>query len=393
MAHHRGAHAWQELLVSILIAARSSTCSRGAASAVQGGTPNERDMTEQPPPAASPPPASPPAAPPPPASPPAAPPPPSPPPAAQSSSGPPAPAPRLTVLTARQAWQDGAEAEKDRLCDAWIRQAEEIAEAEKNGEDRTYVACARIAGLIAAVDAALAPGGLDAALAGPDFTRRFISPALEVVGDWASIALWAAKNCGPAEAQVGRAKAALSTAVATMRGLADKAALAPSIGRTAEDDEGYWGPLDAALRTAKTALEDLCPRMASVRNAATTCGQAKDYGAERCLLLADNGQIRALAMRTIGVTLHVHDLTVEPRALQDKVRGLGGALMEYLIREAAARNLRITLLPIGDLAKAIYTTMGFAPQASGDDWELTRPGQLKYLATHRVFAGSVIAAG
>lgn len=229
------------------------------------------------------------------------------------------------------------------------------------------------------------PGG---ALSGPDFNARLSGPALAILSSGKELSLWGTKQGEVPEVQAAVARKILAAAAETVQGLAVKAAEAAFVGATDEDDVQYWQPLDTALGQAEDGLAILCPRMMNVRNAATTAGQAKDYLAIRCLVLTDNGKIKALAMRTISNTLQVHDITVEPRALQEKAKGLGSALMEYIVREAAARGLKVTLLPIGDIAKAIYATMGFAaPDQGGSDWEMTKPAQQKYLAKHQVFGG------
>lgn len=290
------------------------------------------------------------------------------------------------MLTAQRAWPKGPETAKNALCDAWIKQSAEIEEAEKDGQEGPYVAWRGIRRLRADAVVAVAAAGEPDGLTGQDFGTRLTAPALAILGRAGVFALWAAKNTKTPKERIGEARQTLAAAAATMQGLAAKAATAASIGVTEDDGNQYWQPFDTAMGSAEEALTFLCPRMMNVRNAATICGQAKDQFEEHCLVLTDNGVIRALAMRTAtaGVSMQVHDIIVEPRALQQGADGLGGMLLEYIIREAASQKLTVTLLPVSELAKAIYTSMGFAPVKGGSAWYLADPE--KYLKKHQVFA-------
>lgn len=286
-------------------------------------------------------------------------------------------------------WPGRADAEKNKLCDAWTAQSAEIEKAERNGNDKAYVAWAGLTAVLDAVSTAYrAAGEQGGELAGIEFEGRLVLPAVKILSGWDALVKWSIKNSGVEGDEVGLVKGPLAEAAAAVQALAKKDfAVVGPIGRGDAFDEEYWGVLDGALRAAIAALATLCPRMMSVRNAGTTSAEARKISADRCLLLLDGSDIRALAMRALGGTLHVDEITVEPRCLAERVTGLGGKLMEYLIREAyAARSgggVSVTLLPIGDLAKKYYTKMGFTPD--DDVWIMTRPAQQKYLATHTVF--------
>jgi hypothetical protein len=296
------------------------------------------------------------------------------------------------VRPAGEVWPGRADAGKNGLCRAWVAQSAGIEEAEKAGGDKAYVAWAGLTAALNAVSAAYAaagePGG---ELAGPAFGARLAGPALAILSGWESLVAWAIKNSGAPAEEVRLAREPLAGAAGAVQALArrDFTETGP-IGRGDAFDEEYWGALDGALRTAIGAVATLCPRMMSVRNAATISGEASKISADRCLLLLDGPDIKALAMRALEGTLHIDEITVEPRSLAGKVTGLGGKLMEYLIREAhAARSgtgVSITLLPVGDLAKKYYTTMGFTP--GGDIWVMTRPAQQAYLRTHTEFGAA-----
>lgn len=229
------------------------------------------------------------------------------------------------------------------------------------------------------------------ALPGPAFAARLVVPALAILSGWESLVTWAIKNSGAPAEEVGLARAPLAGAAGAVQALARRDfTVTGTIGRGDDYDGEYWGALDGALRTAIGAAATLCPRMMSVRNAATISGQAGKISADRCLLLFDGPAIKALAMRALEGTLHIDEITVEPRSLAGQVTGLGGKLMEYLIREAhAARSgagVSITLMPVGDLAGKYYRKMGFTP--GGDTWIMTRPAQQAYLRTHTEFGAA-----
>jgi len=295
---------------------------------------------------------------------------------------------RFAVQTARTAWPEGPDAGKNALCEAWIAQASEIEKAElESGADRTYVAWASIAALNKDAEAAYRkagdPGG---APAGSAFAALFVGPAAKILGDPAALVLWAIKHAGLAKEDGDPAKAALAIAAGPVLDLAKKdLGSIPAVRR--EEEEAHWVSLLTGLQKSMEVLETLCPRMMSVRNAAKTCGLARERAADGCIVLLDGGKIKALATRTLGAGLTIHEITVEPQALRDKVRGIGGTLMEYLIREAAAAKsgagVNVTLLPIGHLAMTFYRTMGFEP--AEPDWVMNAKARQEYLKKHREF--------
>lgn len=313
----------------------------------------------------------------------------------------PAPGSHFIVRTARMAWPGGPEAGKNALCDEWIKEASAIGDEERRqGADRAYVAWASITGLYSdvcnAYQALGGPGGL--ALDGPTFAARFVRPAQEVLSGSDMLALWVIKHpeiSGAPEGVAQKVRAALAGAARPVLDLAQKDfSSVPAVGREDAQETQYWSPLTTGLQQSGELLAALCPRMMNVRNAATTCGLARRQDADACIVLYDGQEIRALASRTVGPVLDIHQITVRPRSLQQGVKGIGGVLMEYLIREAAAANsgagVSVTLEPIGDLAKEIYAKMGFTP--GQDRWVMGKPAQQKYLITHTVFKASFKAA-
>jgi hypothetical protein len=160
-----------------------------------------------------------------------------------------------------------------------------------------------------------------------------------------------------------------------------------------EDDHAgtYWDPVMKILARSGTTLIMLGSRMTGVHNVATICGLAQQRDADACLLLCEGERIRALAMRTLGPQYQeVHEITVDPRALQAGERGLGGTLMEYLVREAATAHsdagVPIRLYPVDGVATTIYSAMGFT--AAGDYWVMRQQAQQDYLRKRAKSAAS-----
>ncbi len=302
---------------------------------------------------------------------------------------------RFTVQTAKEAWPDDPNAGKNALCNKWIAQASQIEETEiKSGADQVYVAWAAMDKLnkdaMAAYKAAREPEGVPA---GPVFASRFVQPALEVLRNGEQFTSLASKDTGVTKDEVNQACQVLTNAAASVLGLAkmDLASVL-AVSREDEPEEKYWIPLLTALNDSVGVLEPLCPRMTGVRNAAKTCGLALARDAAGCTVLRDRGEIKALAMWSLAGSLVIDEITVEPESLQRQVKGIGGALMEYLIREAAKANsgtgVNLTLLPIGQLAKKIYKAMGFEPTVPGNEdstWAMKKPAQQAYLKKHHEF--------
>ena len=302
---------------------------------------------------------------------------------------------RFTVQTAKEAWPDDSNAGKNALCDKWIAQASQSEEAElKSGADHVYVAWTTIAMLnkeaMAAYQAAREPEGVPA---GSVFASRFVLPAFKVLRGAGQLTSLASTDRGVTKDEVIQATKVLTNAAASMLGLTKMDLTSVlAISREDEPEEKYWIPLLTALSDSAGVLETLCPRMAGVRNAATTCGLALNRDAAGCTLLRDGGEIKALAMWSLGATLGIDEITVEPESLQKQMKGIGGALMEYLIREAAKADsgagVNLTLLPIGRLAKKIYKAMGFEPAVPGNQdstWVMKKPARQAYLEKHREF--------
>ena len=302
---------------------------------------------------------------------------------------------RFTVQTAKEAWPDDPNAGKNALCDKWIAQATEIEEAEiKVGTDQVYVAWAAMDKLskdaMSAYQAAREPEGVPT---GPDFASRFVRPAFEVLSNGEQFVSLASKDTGVTKDEVSQARQVLTNAASLVLGLAktDFASIL-AVSREDEPEEKYWIPLLTALNDSAGVLETLCPRMTGVRNAAKTCGLARARDAAGCTVLRDRGEIKALVMWSLGGSLAIDEITVEPASLQKQVKGIGGALIEYLIREAAKANsgagVNLTLLPIGKLAKKIYKVMGFEPTMPDNEdatWVMKKPAQQTYLKKHHEF--------
>jgi len=307
------------------------------------------------------------------------------------------PAPRFTVQTAEQAWPQDTRTHRKALCNAWIEQSQRIEESEqKSGSDPVYCAWAVIYGLnVQAMSAYQAARESSGQLTGTAFAARFVSPALSVLSEWEKCTALAKKDQGVTSAEVSKAEFALAAAskeLATLSKL-DFGSVA-AISREDGHEDTYWIPLLTALNESAKVLNTLCPRMMGVRNAATTCGLMNGKESGTCTVLRDDGEIRAIAMWTLDTALFIDEITVEPEALQKQARGIGGALIEYLIRQAAAAKggagVPVTLDPIDDLARKIYTRMGFEPSSmdSGARWVMRKPAQEAYLKKYTSFAPS-----
>lgn len=152
----------------------------------------------------------------------------------------------------------------------------------------------------------------------------------------------------------------------------------------------HLGKLSEAVNLVRKIALELTPMTGRLKDCGKIVGQIMGASVDPkdLLLLLDDGEIVAMAAIGAGVgSIPLHDLVVSPQYIRRSGSGAGGALMEYIARDAKKAGVGVYLLSLGEAASEVYLKWGFVKSGEAG-MSLHGDALDAFLKKHTVFAPS-----